>query len=119
MGNASEFYDRIKMLVKHRNTTILDLCVAVDFNLGTYNVSRKRQLFLRSDVVARMAEILEVSVDFLLTGREHRQPVNQKQDTLLHIIYALEGEYLNDALKALRHCLRDQKEAKANKTPLA
>ncbi len=109
MADADEFYDRITMLVKHKNITLLALCTMVDYNLRTYNVARQRKRFLKGDVIARMADVLGVSTDFLITGHECDETLTEKQETLWHAIRSLQGEALADATKMVNLCLQAHK----------
>jgi transcriptional regulator with XRE-family HTH domain len=111
-ADADEFYARIRMLVKQKNITLLVLCVEADFNINTYNTACHNKRFLKGDVIARMAGILGVSTDFLITGREHGQILNDKQECLWQMMCSLEGAALADITKLTRFYLRDQQETK-------
>jgi transcriptional regulator with XRE-family HTH domain len=118
MEDADAFYKRIKRLAQQNKITLLELCVMVDLNTGTFQTARKEHRFLKADTVAQMAKILGVSVDYLVAGQEHGTQLNDKQESLWQMICVLEGEALTDVTnKITRLYLKDQAEMKAKKKP--
>jgi hypothetical protein len=70
-----DFYDRIKDLVKKSGTTIETMLNNVfpeddpeKLSLGSYNTLRKRGNLPRANQAARIAQYLNVSVEFLVFG---------------------------------------------------
>ncbi len=63
------FYDRLKIACKNANTTVTSALKAI--GIGTANGTYwKKGSVPSSDVVVKLAELLNVSTDYLLIGRE-------------------------------------------------
>lgn len=69
--------ERIKRLCKEQGTNITKLCIEVTGNSG--NLSTWNKGHMRSDYLLKCAQILGVTTDYLLTGKE---PQNQSETDL-------------------------------------
>lgn len=61
-------YNRIEKLCKERGTTITAVCTLVTGSSG--NLSTWKKGYMRSDYLLKVSEYLNVSMDYLLTGKE-------------------------------------------------
>jgi transcriptional regulator with XRE-family HTH domain len=88
------FYDRIKDLVKKSGTSIETMLNNVfpdggpeRLSLGSYNTLRKRGNLPRANHAARIAQYLNVSVEYLVFGTDAQKPdmanIIQKAEELL------------------------------------
>ncbi len=65
-----DFYDRVKELVKTRNTTIRSVVEVAGLSLNTYDTMKKRGNLPRAEEAVVMARELGTSVEYLVTGGE-------------------------------------------------
>jgi len=69
-----DYYQRVRTLCRLRQTTIGDMMKAIYPSEGNpidvYNGWRRRDLYPRCDMAQKMAEYLNVSVEYLVTGEE-------------------------------------------------
>ena len=74
MGNTPAFFERVKSLVKAKNTTIeafLDSTFGKNnVTRNVYNGWRSRGILPRADYAVKMAEYLGVSVEYLVNGKD-------------------------------------------------
>ena len=74
------FYDNVKKLVKKETHTTLESFIsALGINYGTYQTQRKSGNLPRADEALKIAEALNTSVEYLITGK---QPEGSKQTVL-------------------------------------
>jgi SOS-response transcriptional repressor LexA len=66
-----DFYDRVKYLVKTRNTTIRSVVEVAGLSLNTYDTMKKRGNLPRAEEAVVIARELGTSVEFLVTGSEN------------------------------------------------
>lgn len=62
-------YETIELLCNERNISITSLCKQVTGSSG--NLTTWKKGYMRSDYLGKVAEILDVSVDYLLGRTEH------------------------------------------------
>lgn len=77
-----DFFSRIKLQVKRNNTTIETLMKKVlgkKFSREIYQGWRHRGSIPRADVCLQMADLLHVSVRYLITGEEDENDVLQSR----------------------------------------
>lgn len=65
-----EFFDRVKVLVKEKNTTIKAVANEAGLSLNTYDTLKKRNNLPRADEAICIAKALDTSVEYLVTGKE-------------------------------------------------
>lgn len=92
------FFERVKNLLKDKNTTIKDFLETIEVNYDTYNGLRRYNNLPRADEAMKIAEALGVSVEYLVTGNEaHRIngldkiPMNGSNDIALIEMYRVEA----------------------------
>ncbi|NIZ41344.1 helix-turn-helix transcriptional regulator (plasmid) [Entomospira entomophila] len=93
----SNFYTRTKHLLKERNITITAMCETLHIKRETYNTNRTHGLLPRLDVATRIANFLEVPLDYLATGKDYQsgpqRPVvleeNMKKKFMIDMIQQL------------------------------
>jgi transcriptional regulator with XRE-family HTH domain len=76
-----DFFARVKSLAKRQGTTIESVVNSAGLSLNTYNSYKKAENLPRADEAVKIAEILDSTVEFLVTGEE-----NVPVDTLLPIL---------------------------------
>lgn len=100
MENMTMF-DRIKMVCKQNNTTIASVILqATGSNVGTYNTWRKRGVYPRVDDCVSIAKVLNVSLEWLITGKgikrmDRYNQVAEKIDKLSDEQFSLLEAYIN------------------------
>lgn len=95
---TDNFFERVKNLLKDKNTTIKDFLETIEVNYDTYNGLRRYNNLPRADEAMKIAEALGVSVEYLVTGNEvHRidgfdkLPTNGNDDIALIDMYRVEA----------------------------
>jgi transcriptional regulator with XRE-family HTH domain len=63
-----DFYDRVKSLVKAKKTTIEYVVGEAGLSLASYNAYRRHENLPRADEALKIAQVLETTVEYLLTG---------------------------------------------------
>lgn len=103
-----DMYNLLKELCKEKGTSISQLCIEVTGNSG--NLATWKKGYMRSDYLAKCADVLGVSADLLL-GRESAAParfpsriaafndLDQLSDTELKVIQSV----INAIKEAHRH----------------
>ncbi len=74
MYNSSDIAERIKLLAKKKRISVRQLLI--DVELGPNTMSNFKTSFPRTDTLARIADYLDCSVDYLL-GRTDNPEVNR------------------------------------------
>jgi hypothetical protein len=65
------FYDRVKELVKKSTSLTLESFIqSLDINYGTYHTQRKAGNLPRADEALKIAQALNTSVEYLVSGTE-------------------------------------------------
>ncbi len=77
------FYDRIKTLCKKRNTTVTNMLKDLDLSTGSTGNWKKGQL-PKGDILAKIADYLETSIDYIVFG-EYRTDLDNDEKKLLAI----------------------------------
>lgn len=67
-----EFFDRVKALVRERNTTIKAVVNAAGLSLNTYDTLKKRNNLPRANEAIIIAKALDTSVEYLVTGEANK-----------------------------------------------
>ena len=65
-----DFFERVKLLVKTKNTTIKTLVEDLGLNYGSYNTLRKSNNLPRADEAVKIAQALNTTVEYLVTGED-------------------------------------------------
>jgi hypothetical protein len=74
------FYDRVKEQVKKNTSMTLESFIqSLDINYGTYQTQRKAHNLPRADEALKIAQALNTSVEYLVSGTE---PENSKTAVL-------------------------------------
>ena len=86
-------YERLKKLCEANNTSITALCLKVTGNKGNLTTWKNNNGQMRSDYLAKCADELGCSTDYLL-GRSETPEINHptRQMQKITITYAAEGE---------------------------
>lgn len=74
---TKDFWDRVKVLLKSNKKTQLELCNATGINLGTLKGQMTKNNSPSIDEIFLIANYLNVSIDFLITGKEKELPHHQ------------------------------------------
>lgn len=65
-----DFYDRVKMEVRKKGTTIAAVTGSIGMSFNTYNSTKRMGNLPRADQAQAIAENLGCSLEYLLTGRD-------------------------------------------------
>ena len=65
-----DFFERVKVLLKTKNITIKDFIESLDMNYDTYNGLRRLKNLPRADEALKIANALNVSIEYLITGNQ-------------------------------------------------
>ena len=65
-----DFYDRVKELSKAKNFSLIPLLQSLGINYETYKSAKRLNNLPRADEAVKIAQALNVSVEFLVTGIE-------------------------------------------------
>lgn len=88
--DATEFYNRIKTVLNSNNLSLGDLCKAIDTPYQNFVNKRTRRTYPNVIDCYRIAQFLNVSVEYLLTGKEKDSPDNSvlqdKLDKIARIV---------------------------------
>lgn len=76
MQDSQFVADRIKDIAKSRNTSIANILIQCGLNKNTIFTMQTRNYFPRIETIWKIADYLNVSVDYLL-GRTDRPEVNK------------------------------------------
>ena len=95
---TDNFFERVKNLLKDKNTTIKDFLETIEVNYDTYNGLRRYNNLPRADEAMKIAEALGVSVEYLVTGNEVQRvdgfdkvPTNGSNDIALIEMFRVEA----------------------------
>lgn len=83
-----DFYDRVKDLAKQRNITVRSLIESCDMNYDSYNSCKRYGNLPRSEESVRIAEKLQTTVEYLVTGAEtdtSRKQLLEVKETLFRM----------------------------------
>lgn len=69
-----DFWDRITLCIKNSEMTQYQLAEGCGVPLATFNKWKKGRVYPRADIVYQWAEILGVSMEFLITGKDAEDP---------------------------------------------
>lgn len=65
-----DFFERVKVLLKTKNITIKDFIESLDMNYEKYNGLRRYKNLPRADEALKIANALNVSIEYLITGNQ-------------------------------------------------
>jgi hypothetical protein len=89
-----DFFDRVKDLVKQRTTLTLRAFIeSMGLNYETYYSGKRRVTLPRADEALKIAQALNASVEYLVSGKDPGKPDTSK--ALKHL------EAVQDFLKSL------------------
>ncbi len=76
MNNSQEIANKIKLLAKERKITIGKMLSDCDLSVNTLSSMQSGGYYPRLEAIARIADYLDCSVDYLL-GRTEKPEVNR------------------------------------------
>lgn len=76
-----DFYENVKQLVKTNNLTLRSFIESLGINYDSYNSCKKYNNLPRADEAVKIAQALNTTVEFLVTGEESNK-AQQELDTL-------------------------------------
>lgn len=86
-----DFYDRVKLLVKEKNTTIQDLIQSLEINFETYRSGKRFGNLPRADDAVKIAKALNTTVEYLVTGVDSN-PYKEELEKLKAAIIPIIGQ---------------------------
>lgn len=76
MYNSQDTVNRIKLSARSKNIAIKDMLLACELNKNTLSSMQSRGSWIQANSLAKIADYLNVSVDYLL-GRTDKPEVNR------------------------------------------
>lgn len=76
-----DFYENVKQLVKTNNLTLRSFIESLGINYDSYNSCKKYNNLPRADEAVKIAQALNTTVEFLVTGEETNK-AQKELDTL-------------------------------------
>ena len=89
-----EFWKNVDQILELRNMNLKKLCSQMDIAYKTLTMQRSRQTYPKADILGPLAEGLNVSVDYLLTGSEISAPCSARSMRIAHACDRAEEEDL-------------------------
>lgn len=86
------FFDRAKLHVKNKNTTIESMIAEIsnnEYTVDSYQGWHRREKIPKADICLKMADYLNISVRYLITGEENEYDAVQARFSKYK--YLLEG----------------------------
>lgn len=65
-----DFYERVKELSKNQNLSLIPFLQSLGINYETYKSAKRLNNLPRADEAVKIAEALNTSVEFLVSGKE-------------------------------------------------
>lgn len=91
--NAKDFYERIKALCKNNNFSQIDLCERTGINLQSHKNRIVRNIFPDAFDALKIAQYLNTTVEYLLTGTETISQKNEKAEKTIEEIASIIQSY--------------------------
>ena len=106
--NSEVFFDRVKELVKTRKKqNISNFLHDTGINLYSYYSLQKQNNFPRADVAQQIANALDVSLDFLVTGKDRKSGISSEEIIEKAFPYPDEYKLICEGLLGLEEDQRD------------
>lgn len=86
-----DFYDRVKDLAKQRNVTVRSLIESCGMNYDSYNSCKRYGNLPRSEESVKIAENLQTTVEYLVTGVETDTSRRQLLEVREHLLQIAES----------------------------
>ena len=83
--NAKDFYERIKTICKNKNLSQIDMCEKTGINLQSHKNRIVRNIYPDAFDTLKIAQYLNTSVEYLLTGTESNEFKNKYDDLVSEI----------------------------------
>lgn len=71
-----DFYERVKELSKNQNLSLIPFLQSLGINYETYKSAKRLNNLPRADEAVKIAEALNTSVEFLVSGKEQDSSKN-------------------------------------------
>ena len=102
MDNCAIIAERIKGVLKQKKTSAKKMLEDLDLN-PQYLVQMKKAISPQIGILQRIADYLNVSIDFLLYGTVDRPtPISAKEEELIRIVSQMTDEQRESLLVLLR-----------------
>ena len=89
-----DFYNRVKLLVKEKNYSLLPFLESLGISYETFRGQRRYNNLPRADEAVKIAKALNTTVEYLVTGENQQQTPIMKTE-LLNILHLLEKQINN------------------------
>lgn len=80
--SIDNFISTVDMLLDQRNITRPVLCKAIDISTNSFSTWKIRNTYPAVDVVIRIADFFDVSVEYLFSGKETNTDYKRKYESL-------------------------------------
>lgn len=98
--NPSDFWQKIKTLAKNQNMTLIDISQKTNISKNTLYACIKRNTFPAIDMTFKIANLLNVSSEFLVTGNDSRT-TTETEKRILEL--EKENQLLKDKLSQIHN----------------
>lgn len=90
--DAETFWKNVTQLMKSKKIPQEKLCSDLGMSVYTFRSSISKQVLPRVDVAKTIADYLDTSIDFLLTGKENNEYKNRLDNLKQQMTALIEGE---------------------------
>lgn len=98
--NPIDFWDRVKRIAKTQKMTMIDVSQKTDISINTLYTNIKRNTFPAIDMTFKIANLLNVSSEFLVTGNDSRT-TTETEKRILEL--EKENQLLKDKLSQIHN----------------
>ena len=76
------FWKNVDYVREYREMTRKELAYQADFSIASFSTGIKRNSIPAADVAYRISKVLDVSIEYLLTGKNLKPDEKQNKDTI-------------------------------------
>ena len=73
------FWENVERIREYKEISRKELALRANFSLNSISTGISRNSIPLADVACRIADVLEVSVEFLVTGKSSRKEINSEE----------------------------------------
>lgn len=78
MKRATDFWNRVELSIKDRYSSITEFCRKNEINVKTVFTDKAKDRFPRTDILIRIADALDASIDYLVFGSDKHTNIDDK-----------------------------------------
>ena len=80
-----DFYERVKELSKAQNLSLIPFLQSLGINYETYKSAKRLNNLPRADEAVKIAESLNTSVEYLVSGKTPKQPKDLSKEQAIEL----------------------------------